>query len=255
MNITWFVLMVLPFVFGSVRVYAQEYSSGYAVGTEVNEETLLNGDILCTTREGVKKCVGEYNPDIFGVYAVNPAVNLDMSDIIPKSVPVIHTGNVSVRVSAVNGAVIIGDYISTSSAPGVGQKATRGGVALGVALSEFDSADKQQVGLIQVAINIRPVVASTTVRGNVLEVIKQGLVAPTLTPLASLRYLLAILIALISLTLGFIYFGKTARSGVEAMGRNPMATRVIAVGMILNMMFTLIVVAGGLFIAYLVLII
>jgi len=234
---------------------AQEVGIGVATGLSVNEDALEDGDILCTSGDGIKKCSGSYNSDIFGVYAVNPAVNFDTSENVSSSRPIIRDGYVMVRVSAVNGAVKVGDYITSSATAGVGQKADKSGNVLGTALAEYSSDDRDEVGLVRVAVGIRPVIIATSARGNLVEVLRQGFLAPTLTPLASLRYLLAILIALASLILGFIYFGKTANSGVESIGRNPMAVRVITFGMILNMAFTVMVVVGGLLLAYMVLII
>ena len=251
----WFFLMMLMFLVGVTVVAAQEVGVGVATGLEVAGEDLVDGDILCSSGDGIRRCSGSYNPDILGVYAVIPAVILDTTEKVPNSRPIIRQGDVMVRVSTVNGAVKIGDYITTSSDPGVGQRADKSGNILGVALSNFAPESSSVIGLVKVGVGIRPVIIATSARSNLVEVLKQGLLAPTLTPLASLRYLLAVLIAMASLILGFIYFGKTANSGVESIGRNPMAARVITLGIVLNMTFTVVIVIGGLLLAYMVLII
>jgi len=73
--------------------------------------------------------------------------------------------------------------------------------------------------------------------------------------LASLRYLLAILVAMTSFILGFVYFGRVAKGGVEAIGRNPLARRAIQIGGALNLVLTLSIMAGGIVLAYVILII
>ena len=59
---------------------------------------------------------------------------------------------------------------------------------------------------------------------------------------------------LISFSLGFIYFGRVAKTGIEAMGRNPMAGKMIQLSVLFNIIVTVIIVLIGLAIAYLILI-
>jgi F0F1-type ATP synthase membrane subunit c/vacuolar-type H+-ATPase subunit K len=58
----------------------------------------------------------------------------------------------------------------------------------------------------------------------------------------------------VAFTLGLVYFGRIARAGVEAMGRNPMAKRMIQLSVLLHVVLTIIIVLTGLGIAYLILI-
>ena len=62
------------------------------------------------------------------------------------------------------------------------------------------------------------------------------------------------LIVLITFALGIWYFGRVARSGVEAIGRNPLATRAIQLGVILNLLLTLVILLVGIALAYLILV-
>jgi F0F1-type ATP synthase membrane subunit c/vacuolar-type H+-ATPase subunit K len=59
---------------------------------------------------------------------------------------------------------------------------------------------------------------------------------------------------IISFTLGMIYFGRASRTGIEAVGRNPLAKRVIQLTIFLNIVLTIVIVMVGLAIAYLILI-
>ncbi len=112
-----------------------------------------------------------------------------------------------------------------------------------------------KIGKISLAIDIKPAIIATSSRNNLIESLRQALLAPTLTPLASLRYLLAILIAVSAFVLGFVYFGRVARQGVESLGRNPLASRTIQLNVIINLILTVVIMAGGLILAYVILII
>jgi hypothetical protein len=122
-------------------------------------------------------------------------------------------------------------------------------------LEDYLNTDTTVTGVMQVSIGIRPAIVATSARGNLIEALKQGLLAPTLTPLASLRYLLAMIVAVASFILGFIYFGKVAKSGVEAVGRNPLASRLIQLNVALNLILTVAIMSAGLLLAYFILII
>ena len=57
-----------------------------------------------------------------------------------------------------------------------------------------------------------------------------------------------------SFVMGFVYFGRVARSGIEAIGRNPLASRIIQFNVILHILISIVIVLVGLAIAYLILI-
>jgi hypothetical protein len=103
-------------------------------------------------------------------------------------------------------------------------------------------------------VNIHPSGAFSGSRGNLLQFIRDGLTVPIFEPIESLRYLLAIAIILISFTLGMIYFGRASRAGIEAIGRNPLAKKVIQFTVLLNISLTIIIILVGLGIAYLILV-
>jgi hypothetical protein len=106
-----------------------------------------------------------------------------------------------------------------------------------------------------VSINIHPSSSFVGSRSNLVANIRQALSSPIVSPLDSLRYLLAFIIAIISFALGFIYFGRVVRTGVEAIGRNPLASRIIQATIFVNILITIVIVLTGLAIAVLILII
>ncbi|OGC92650.1 hypothetical protein A3D85_00820 [Candidatus Amesbacteria bacterium RIFCSPHIGHO2_02_FULL_47_9] len=231
----------------------QELSSGLALSTEIAEDRslLADGDILCTSESGLVRCTEEYSTAIYGVYSLAPSLWLENLSVI-NGLPVIFSGKAMVRVSGTGGKLKRGDFITTSATPGLGVKAGKSGNVLGMALDEYLEEGE---GKVLASIAIRPAIVATAARGNVVETLKQGLLAPTLSPLASLRYVLAVIVVIISFVLGFVYFGRVARAGVEAMGRNPLAGRMIAVGVVFNLLLTVAIMGGGLIAAYLILII
>ncbi len=236
-------------------VFAQDGSSGVAVSAEIKaDQQLKDGDIICSSDKGNIPCSSIYEVTMFGVYVESPAVVLENTKLV-NGKPLMSFGKAYVRVSTINGSIKKGDFITSSAMSGAGQRADRSGNVLGTALEDYTNSDPKAVGKILVSIGIRPAIVATSARGNLVESLKQGLLAPTLTPLASLRYLLAVVVAIAAFVLGFVYFGRVAKSGVEAIGRNPLASRMIQLGIILNMTLTVGIMAGGILLAYFILII
>jgi hypothetical protein len=245
--VTIIFLFAFFFLFGTIfRINAQVDSSGYSIVVPVNGD-LENGDILCTYPNGIQRCNQEYDPSILGVYIVKPGVLINDSDI-QNGKPVSKEGITKVRV---RGPLSEGDLVTTSTDPGVGQKASANGYVLGISL---DKIETNEIQTIQILVNIHPATTLAGARGNLIQFIRKGISVPVFQPLESLRYLLAVLIVIISFTLGLIYFGRASRTGIEAIGRNPLAKRVIQLTIILNILLTLVIVLAGLAIAYMILI-
>jgi F0F1-type ATP synthase membrane subunit c/vacuolar-type H+-ATPase subunit K len=60
-------------------------------------------------------------------------------------------------------------------------------------------------------------------------------------------------VVILSFILGFISFGRIANTGVEALGRNPLAGKMIQFGIFLNVLITISIVIAGFALAYFVL--
>ena len=234
-------------------VFAQVDSLGVAIPVEVTEE-VQNGDIICSLEGGLALCKSGYDPATYGVITQSPSLALESPDLPGKPLAVT-TGDAIVRVSTVNGQIAVGDIITTSQNPGVGQKATVNGFALGVAMEEFTSELPEDIGEILVSINIHPTSSFVGARSNLVSNIRQALSSPVVAPLDSLRYLLAFIIAMVSFALGFVYFGRVVRTGVEAIGRNPLAKSAIQATIVVNVIVTIVIVLTGLGLALLILII
>lgn len=232
-------------------VYAQDGSSGVATSFETQNTSIQDGDILCLNSKGFEPCSSEYDVSMNGVAAAQPAIWIKNTSI-ENDKALVNSGKAYVRVGNSNGQIKKGDFITSSTVPGVGKKADKSGNVLGIALEDYTGS---ATGKILVSLSIRPAIVAVSARSNLVETLRTGLLAPTLTPLASLRYVLAIVMAAAAFILGFVYFGRVARSGVEAIGRNPLAGRMIQVNVILNLLLTVAIMAGGLLVAYVILII
>ena len=239
------VLVVLP-------VRAQESSLGAATAIVPNDK-VKDGDIITSTKEGYKLARQAYDPLLFGVISMNPAVYLD-DQSLKGAVPVVTLGRVYVRVSTANGPISKGDFITSSSMPGIGQKVTDNGYVLGTSEEEYTEKDPNKIGKVLVILNPHFAQVSTNLTKNVFSAFRLGLSAAFLTPIGALRYVVAGFVALLSFYLGFRYFGNASRSGVEAIGRNPLASKIILLSVVMNVTITLSIMFFGVALAYLILV-
>ncbi|CAN5282041.1 hypothetical protein BH10PAT2_BH10PAT2_3430 [soil metagenome] len=233
-------------------VSAQIDASDVAVAVPL-QKPLEAGSVICISQNNFKACDIGFDPGMYGVIVATPAAAIAPEVNDANTQLVSNRGRTMVRVSTVNGKIATGDLLTSSPVAGVAQRANQNGYVLGVALEPYDSSDTKSVGTIVASINVSQTNSFTDVKNNLLYVIKQALQSPTLTPLASLRYVLAFSIALIAFVLGFIYFGRVTKAGVEAIGRNPLASKAIEFTVIFHIGLTIAIVLVGLGSAYLIL--
>lgn len=242
----------LLFLFIPGVVSAQSFSSGIATNVEIKDTDVLDGDIISSSTDGFVKTKEAYDPLIYGVVTENPGLFVE-DRTLANSKAVIFSGKAKVRVSTKNGNIKSGDFITSSTTPGVGQKADKSGYIVGLALEEYTNADINAIGTILVSLNVGAGNPSVTRRESLLEVFRLGALAPVTSPVTSLRYILAMIIVIASFVLGFVFFGRAARSGIEALGRNPLASRSIMAGIITNVLLTIGLMAIGITLAYFIL--
>lgn len=232
-------------------VIAQELGIGVAQRLTIIDPSVPDGSIISWSAGGYRLSTQPFDPAMYGVAVINPAISLEDSTL-PQSVPVLTSGQTYVLVTTVNGPISEGDNITSSSKPGIGQRADRNGYVLGTALAGFSDSDPNTLGKVLVSINIRSTIGST-LRTNLLDLLKLGVLAPFEAPLNALRYLLATIFMALSFILGFIYFGRVVAKGVEAMGRNPLASNIIGLSIFINLILTIVIMLFGIGLAYLVL--
>lgn len=229
---------------------AQPVSSGVATMITINEKDISEGDIITFTDEGYKKSAIAYDSHVYGVVTQNPQVVLESTDS-KNAHAVISLGKVYVKVSNTNGNISTGDLLTTSKIPGVAQKSDQSGYVLGTAMESYSDS---KPGLILVVLNIGFNTRATTISNNLIQQLKLALSSPEVSPVNALRYLLAVAIVIIAFVFGIAFFGKVSASGVEAIGRNPLASRLIMLSMLFHLSLALVIILVGIAIAYLVLI-
>ncbi len=240
-------------LFLAAVVRAQVSSSGIAITLEVQGDDINDGDIICRKNNAFEKCQGEYNTEIFGVVVDNPAASFEEEEK-DNNYLVISNGKSAVRVSSQNGNISKGDLITTSDRVGVGVLALKNGYVLGQALEDYQSDNTDSIGTIMTAINIHPAAGLSGAKSNLMTALREGMSAPIFEPLDSLRYLLAALILLLSFVLGFAYFGRVSKTGIEAIGRNPLASRMIQLSILMHILITIVIILVGFGMAYIILI-
>ncbi len=251
-----FVLTIFSlFVWTLSSLKADNISFGIASNLPIIDQTVNDGDIVSTSSKGFFLPEAEYDTGIVGVVGLTPAVSININESSSngsngstlKKYPVISSGNALVNVSTRNGIIRKGDLITTSKTKGVGMKADKSGYVLGSALEDFDSTNKDEIKKINVSVNIHYYASkASNTSSKISDLFKLSAIATTEEPITAFKYIMAALVVIISFAFGFISFGRLARSGVEALGRNPLAAKLIQVGIIINTVITIAIIAAGL---------
>jgi hypothetical protein len=130
------------------------------------EEGLEPGDLVAPSQNIVQtndnqrvskltKTDQPYQPSMIGV--VSDPSNVTDFNVIGYNIkeednrkPISLSGRVEVKVSTENGEIKIGDYLTSSSQPGIAMKATEAGRVIGIALESYNS---EGIGKIMVFVN------------------------------------------------------------------------------------------------------
>ena len=230
----------------------QNISLGIANYVPISGSNIIDGDIVASTEKGYILSKGPYNPLVIGVVATKPAVSLSITGSDDKSYPVVTAGNVRVNVTSVNGDIKKGDFVTSSSIVGKGMKATQTGYVIGLALDPYASPDKKAVGSINISLNLHYSYSSSKTQSSLKDIFNLSLLATYETPSAVFKYVVAGVIILLSFFLGVISFGRVANTGIEALGRNPLAGKMIQLGIVLNVAITLAIIVAGFVMAFLI---
>ncbi|HSH31576.1 MAG TPA: hypothetical protein VK963_02805, partial [Candidatus Saccharimonadales bacterium] len=133
------------FLDGNITAASTTITAGAAdVAEEYNvTDDAQPGDIVMAQGGiNVGKSQGTYQRAILGVVSTSPGLTLSLRDqngtattANPK--PIALVGRVPVKVSGENGAIAVGDPLTSSSVPGMAMKATAPGMIIGRALEPF----------------------------------------------------------------------------------------------------------------------
>lgn len=217
---------------------------------EINAENIQGGEIISKRRTEYVLSSPSYDSDMFGVVSLEPAIEFGVEGK-ENSYPVVTTGVVTVKVNGQNGAIQAGDKVTSSSTPGIGMKATDTGFTLGTAESSFVPSSPEDTGTIQVAVEVKLLFRegatdSEKLSSQLTDVFNISALANSKDPMQTFRYVLAAGVLLGSLVLSFFTFLRLGSKGIEAAGRNPLASRVIFMSLGLNIVVSVAILAAGL---------
>ena len=233
-------------------IHAQIGNTSIARTYTVEGTQPVSGDLVSFDRDKQSLHLTESLNDttLFGVVVDRPVIVLRSTE---AGVPIISSGEVSVNVTALGGPIQAGDYITTSTEPGKGQKASASDAfVVGTALESFGTASSSPTtsGTIAVHLSIgsRPADGSTTTDAYTSSVTTSkstGITVPVV-----FKYLLAALVAIGSITISFRSFGSSIKESIVSVGRNPLAKNSIQSMVVLNTFLIVLVSAAGLFVAF-----
>lgn len=134
------------------------------------DENIESGDVVSILDKGgliftentkylIGKSTQPYDQKVLGVISENSVVTINGGGNKPEPEKKVYlrqvalTGQVLVKVSTENGEIKIGDYLTSSSIPGVAMKAKRAGKTIGMALENF-SGSNGEIGKIKMFVNV-----------------------------------------------------------------------------------------------------
>ncbi len=245
-------IVIFSFIFAQIT-YAQNIFPGVASYVKIQNQSVRNGDIVATNGQNYILANQEYSAQIAGVVVLDPAVSIDLTQD-ENAYPLVTTGKAFVNVNTSNGEIKIGDIITSSKTAGVGMKATQPGYAIGTAQENYNESNKSRVGSILVSLDTQFAYPPAPGSGGskFLEIFNLTAAASYQQPSVFIKYAIAAMVVIVTFIIGFFTFGRIASNGITALGRNPLAARIIQVGIVLNVLIALAIVFSGLFLSYLI---
>lgn len=225
---------------------------GVAHMVDVKDKNVKDGVVLSAGSKGAIATVVPYDSQVLGVVSRDAAIIINSSNSV-NGVPVISTGTVYVYVSSLEGNIKKGDLVTSSTLPGVAVKATKEGYVLGTAAEDYSNSNKKASDKIAVSLDLHYFNSKPTFPGTLSDIFKLVLTPTKEGPSALFKYILSAIVVLGSMILGFMSFGRAASKGVEALGRNPAASRIIHIGIIFNVTIVVAIALAGLGVAFLIL--
>ncbi len=147
------------------RIYA-ESSTVTAIDLAENypskDNTMEPGDVVIAdpnNTEYVKRSEGSYQGSVIGIISTKPGILLggfgdeEKRFGNDKKYPIALAGRIPTKVSTENGPIKPGDYLTSSSIPGVAMKATQAGTTIAKAVEAYDNSDPRVVGKVVALVN------------------------------------------------------------------------------------------------------
>ncbi len=225
---------------------------GVARMMEVKEKNIRDGSIITSSEKGPVFSTLPYDPQILGIVARDAAILLSNSSS-DTATPVISNGQVYILVSTKDGPIKEGDLLTSSTIPGVATRAEKDGYVLGRALEDYNNPDPKKIEKITVDLDLHYFNSKPTIPGSLTDIFKLALLPTKEGPSPIFKYIVAAIVVIASFVLAFLTFSRTAAKGVEALGRNPAASKIIHLGIMFNMAIVVVIVLAGMTISFLIL--
>lgn len=236
------------------QVVAQVVDVSYGVANYISipEDDIRDGQIVSSNEEGYYIANTAYDDGIVGVVTSNPAITFVAADDNSQT-PVVSSGTALVLVTASNGEIRKGDPITTSEIRGIGMKLNKSGMIIGTALEDFNPEDPEEIKPINAKIEIKFHAKGKKPTESIFDIIRLALISSSDQPPVFFKYVTAGFVVLASILLGFYFFGRVAAKGIEAIGRNPLAGKMIEFSIVVNVIITIATIASGLIVAIIIL--
>ncbi len=235
---------------------------------DISDKDAKEGDILIfDPSKGIVRTSAPYDIRLFGVLQDQPISVFKRTDGTGK--PVTRAGITKVNVTLSNGQIKTGDYITSSTLPGLGMKATLSGNIVGIALvnsTQNDKYDQKSCSLnptscpkdqISVAIKLEYAELTNPRSTNRLfEYIGTSFFKNAQDPQGFgriIKNVVAGLVMLVCVIFGLLIVSRSISKTVEAIGRNPLAKRSILLVLAVNIAIVVFIIIGGIVTALIVL--
>ena len=224
-------------------------SVGIANFIPIKSQKIQDGDIIVASNQGYFVSSIPYDPQVIGVVTSNPAVAL-RTNSQKGGTPVVNMGVAQTRVTGTNGDIKKGDTITTSAVSGAGMKATKSGYIIGESLEDVTFANPNEVKMVSMTLNPHFLQLGSAFRSSLFDIFALSTLAAYDEPLKVFKYLISGIVIIASFAFGFIIFSRVISTGIEALGRNPLAGRMIQLSILFNVILVIIIIVSGLGLVY-----
>ncbi len=236
------------------------------VQSYTSDKTLQKGMVVMIDPKNGSKVIPATQEDSKQAYGVvvdpsDSPVTLSDGSGNAGQVYVAAEGRYEVLVSDENGSVATGDYLTLSSTPGIAMKATaKQPIAVAKALESFTGSQNivatsgnTHIGRIIGTVSVKQNPLAATTRSSIPEIIQRTTQSVTKKSVNPLRIYASLLVFMFSIVISGSMLYAGIKTGITAIGRNPLSKKDIRRSLIEVILSSVIVFIIGLFAVYLLL--
>jgi hypothetical protein len=199
-----------------------------------------------------------YDQNVYGVVSIDaPIILKSQPEVSANTYPILSNGETKILVNNTNGVIKKGDLVTTSTIPGVAMKADKDGFIVGQALEDTLESNDNQLILVSLKLSFYEfksisglVNDPNLIKSFFLNMLGALNFSAQKEPNQAFKYIMSSIVLITSLFFGYRHFMRLAHSGIEAIGRNPLAGRMIMIGITLNVVISVVVILSGFLLAY-----